>query len=157
MRFLAKSNHVGLGLSLLLCACGEPSSTPDGSESSPSAAVETTSMGSEGQASPGADTSPNSSSSEQEPQSPELLPTWQNFGNAFLRNWCKGCHSNKLQGAARFGAPEGVDLGTLEELRNWQSRVAARATGDTPSMPPAGGPSREEIRRLKQWLELGAP
>lgn len=91
------------------------------------------------------------------PDQETVAPSWENFGDAFLRNWCKGCHSPHLEGKARFGAPAGVDLVTIEDLRQWQARVKARATGDAPSMPPAGGPSPEERARLLQWLSSGAP
>ena len=83
--------------------------------------------------------------------------TWDNFGDGFVRNWCRGCHSPWLNEGERHGAPLGLDLATREDLQQHMDRVLARATGDLPTMPPGGGPSDEERRLLHTWLACGAP
>ncbi len=86
----------------------------------------------------------------------ELL-TYGNFGDAFLRDWCRGCHSPHLTGEARSGAPDGVDFATAEDVEAWADRIAARAANESPTMPPAGGPTTDELDLLAQWLDAGAP
>ena len=39
-------------------------------------------------------------------------PTWESFGQGFLRTWCTPCHSSGLPEGARQGAPLGVDFDT---------------------------------------------
>lgn len=85
------------------------------------------------------------------------LVTYANFGDAFLRNWCRGCHASTLSGDARSGAPEGIDFETLDDARMWADRIEARALGEQASMPPAGGPSLDELELLRAWLEAGLP
>ncbi len=83
--------------------------------------------------------------------------TFDTFADGFLRNWRRSCHSSTLQGQARYGDPEGVDFNTHEDARLWRDRILERATGDDPSMPPAGGPSEEQRALLREWLQAGAP
>lgn len=83
--------------------------------------------------------------------------TYANFGEAFLRNWCRGCHASALSGDERSGAPEGIDFETLDDARMWADRIGARALGPGAGMPPAGGPSPEELELLEAWLDAGVP
>ncbi|MEM7152499.1 MAG: hypothetical protein AAF799_06620 [Myxococcota bacterium] len=85
------------------------------------------------------------------------LVTYENFGDAFIRNWCRGCHSSELTGDARSGAPEGIDFDDRDDVEALADRIEARASGDSPTMPPAGGPSPEELDLLEQWLAAGVP
>ncbi|TPV97113.1 MAG: hypothetical protein B7733_01210 [Myxococcales bacterium FL481] len=87
----------------------------------------------------------------------DVTLTWENFGDGYVRDWCRGCHSMYLEGAARYGAPPGVDFNTHEGVQERLERVIARATGDQPTMPPAGGPTADERELLLQWLDAGAP
>ena len=83
--------------------------------------------------------------------------TYANFGDAFLRNWCRGCHGVQLTGDARSDAPEGIDFETHDDARMWADRIRARAIGEHASMPPAGGPSPEELALLEAWLDADVP
>jgi len=80
---------------------------------------------------------------------------YSNFGEPFLLDWCSGCHSAALPATMRQMAPAGVDFDTLENVRRQKERIAARATGGTPTMPPAGGPSAEEREMLAEWISCG--
>ncbi len=88
--------------------------------------------------------------------SPES-PTWENFGQGFTRNFCRGCHSSMLAPDQRRGAPEGVDFETHQEVLEQIARVEARAAGEAPTMPPGGGATAEDLKLLQQWLDCGAP
>lgn len=78
-----------------------------------------------------------------------------NFGEPFVLNWCRGCHSSALPQGMRQKAPVGVNFDTIADVRSWKDRMMVRAaTGAT--MPPAGGPSAEERALLTEWLGCGA-
>lgn len=78
-----------------------------------------------------------------------------NFGEPFVLNWCRGCHSSTIPMAQRQKAPMTVNFDTLDDVQNWSERIEALATTDTPTMPPAGGPSAAERALLKEWIECG--
>ncbi len=81
---------------------------------------------------------------------------YQNFGKPFALDWCRGCHSSVVPANMRQKAPMGVNFDTLDDVRHWSERIALRASGTQPTMPPAGGPSEEERTLLVEWLGCGA-
>jgi uncharacterized membrane protein len=83
-------------------------------------------------------------------RSPAL--SWDNFGSTYLGRHCNGCHSSLMPESMRQGAPLGIDFDTYAGLLASADRVAARATGEDPSMPPGGGPSDDEIALFSEWL-----
>ena len=87
----------------------------------------------------------------------DLIWNYTNVGKPFLMSWCTSCHHSDLAEQYRAGATVGVDLETYALVQQYSDRILARATGETPTMPPAGGPTTEEIERFQQWLECGAP
>ena len=86
-----------------------------------------------------------------------LMWNYTNVGQPFMMTWCTACHHSDLTAEWRANAPIGVDLNTHQLVQQYSDRILARATGESPTMPPAGGPSDEEIDRLRAWLECGAP
>jgi uncharacterized membrane protein len=80
-----------------------------------------------------------------------------NFGQPFLLDWCRGCHSSELTVENRQGAPLGVDFDNMDMVRSLASRITVRAGTTMPTMPPAAGPSLEERELLIEWLACGAP
>ena len=83
--------------------------------------------------------------------------TYQTFGAPFLSTWCRGCHASALPLDMRQGSPPQINFDDLETTRSLGARILARSVGDTPTMPPAGGPSAAERARLEEWLRCGAP
>jgi uncharacterized membrane protein len=81
---------------------------------------------------------------------------YDNFGAPFVINWCRGCHSSAVPVAMRQKAPADANFDNLEQVRMWSERIAFRAAGTVPNMPPAGGPSEEERALLAEWLACGA-
>ncbi len=81
---------------------------------------------------------------------------YSNFGKPFALDWCRGCHSSSVPSNMRQKAPVGVDFDTLADVQHWKERIAIRATGPMPTMPPAGGPSEEERTLLAEWVGCGA-
>ena len=84
------------------------------------------------------------------------VPTWHSFAQGYVRTWCVGCHTASLTGAERQGAPEGLDFDTWSEVHEARDRITARATGESPDMPPLGGIAREQVDLFAQWLSCGA-
>jgi uncharacterized membrane protein len=80
---------------------------------------------------------------------------YTNFGEPFALDWCRGCHSATLPADMRQSAPADVNFDTHDEVLAWKERILVRATGDSPTMPPAGGPSAEERALLAEWLGCG--
>lgn len=81
---------------------------------------------------------------------------YDNFGEPFIINWCRGCHSGELVGeAARQKAPPDINFDAIEDVRQWSARIAIRGAGSPATMPPAGGPSDEERGLLAEWLGCG--
>lgn len=80
---------------------------------------------------------------------------WSNTGHPLLLTWCTGCHAAPVQGEARRGAPEGVDLDTPAGARLWADRLLARIQAGT--MPPGGGMPAADIAALEAWLACGGP
>ena len=107
-------------------------------------------------------TSGESASDTETPAARQLDPcettnaTYATVGEPFMRTWCTPCHHSELTGDDRPLGSEGVNLDTYELVASHLDRVEARALGENPTMPPAGGPSPEDLERLAFWLECGA-
>jgi hypothetical protein len=81
--------------------------------------------------------------------------TYDTFGEPFMLNWCRGCHSSSIPAGMRQKAPAAVNFDTLEDVRARKDRVAARAASVTATMPPVGGPTIEERELLAEWIACG--
>lgn len=76
--------------------------------------------------------------------------THANFGEGFLLENCQPCHASTT--ANRYGAPEDVYFDTLEAVLGHAERIVERSTGENADMPPSGGVSAEDRRRVQIWL-----
>ena len=83
--------------------------------------------------------------------------TWENFGDPFMRDWCTGCHSDRLEEGERAGAPLMVNLNRYEDVVLQRDRIWLRAADENQTMPPAGGPGEDERALLGEWLACGTP
>ena len=88
--------------------------------------------------------------------------TYDNFGKGFFESYCLRCHSSKVVGDARAGAPTDHNFDTVGDARTVAEHIdklaAAGPGGTNTSMPPAGSaPSEAERRKLGEWLACGAP
>ncbi len=81
--------------------------------------------------------------------------TYDNFGEPFVLDWCRGCHSAAIPAGMRQKAPAAINFDTPDDVRQLGPRIGARAASTTPSMPPAGGPTLEERRLLAEWVTCG--
>ncbi|GDX82472.1 hypothetical protein LBMAG42_42830 [Deltaproteobacteria bacterium] len=83
--------------------------------------------------------------------------TWASVGHPFVLTWCTSCHSGRLTGADRYGAPASVNLDTLDEVRGHAEAISRRSLGPSADMPPRGGVSVSELEAVEAWLACGAP
>jgi uncharacterized membrane protein len=81
--------------------------------------------------------------------------TYDTFGEPFMTNWCRSCHSNELTASMRQNAPIDVNFDTLDEVRAQALAISTSVSQAT--MPPEGGPSDGERAMLVQWIACGAP
>ena len=82
--------------------------------------------------------------------------TFANFGQPFLEANCNYCHGASAQN--RAGAPADFTFDTVDQVVSRRERIAARATGDRPSMPPGPNkPPASERLRLAEWLACAPP
>ena len=80
---------------------------------------------------------------------------YQSFGEPFVLDWCRGCHSSAVPAGMRQLAPIDVNFDNAADIARHKDRIVLRATGATPTMPPAGGPSPEERALLAEWAGCG--
>ncbi len=92
--------------------------------------------------------------------------TYENFGEAFMDDYCTACHASTVTGDDRFDAPVGVDYDTQADIQMLADDIDAwaAATDEVTNafMPPpeatgAAFPSLQERRDLAAWLACGAP
>ncbi len=88
--------------------------------------------------------------------------TAQNFGTAFMQQYCTRCHSSTLSGSARQDAPADVNVDTLEGIRASAGEIdewtGAGPDRENTAMPENGPmPTTDERRKLSEWLACGAP
>ena len=76
--------------------------------------------------------------------------TWANFGAGFLLEQCQSCHA--ATSPDRRGAPADVHFGEELDVVRLRDRIAARALGDPPTMPPEGGVSDSDRALLAVWI-----
>jgi uncharacterized membrane protein len=81
--------------------------------------------------------------------------SYDDFGEPFIANWCRGCHSEGNIPGMRQGAPPDVNFDTLAEVRSYAGEIVDMA-GTGRMMPPAGGPSDAERAMLIEWISCGA-
>ncbi|HTE51774.1 MAG TPA: hypothetical protein VK698_13060 [Kofleriaceae bacterium] len=87
--------------------------------------------------------------------------TYQNFGHAFLEDYCLRCHSEHVLGDAREGAPIDHNFDTLAECKlaaNHMDQRAGSGPNATNELMPPGDPSptQEEREQMSLWLACGA-
>lgn len=83
--------------------------------------------------------------------------TYDNFGKKFFEDYCIRCHSSKLKGDARMGAPAGHDFDSLAGIElvadHIDQKAAAGASKTNVAMPPDNPkPTVEERKKLGEWL-----
>lgn len=88
--------------------------------------------------------------------------TWDNFGKGFMDTYCVRCHSAKLTGAQRQGAPNDHNFDSVELIRaeiDHTDEQAAAGPDAVNTLMPIGDPtpSEAERRQLGEWLACGAP
>jgi len=78
---------------------------------------------------------------------------YNNFGDAFFRHNCQGCHASSTED--RYGAPESVVFDTVDQIWNWKDKIVDTTLGENNKMPPAGSITENDQAMLYWWLECG--
>ncbi len=76
--------------------------------------------------------------------------TWSSWGQGFFRTYCDACHAADTP--QRFGAPEDLTFDTLEQVRQWDSRIRVR-TLEQGDMPLGGGVHEDDLLLLEAFLD----
>ena len=92
---------------------------------------------------------------------PTSTITYENFGRAFMEDFCVNCHSSTKTGEDRMGATEDHDFDTLLGIRQVANHVDQTAgigpASANRNMPPAEEPQPDDSdrRRLAEWISCG--
>ncbi len=76
--------------------------------------------------------------------------TWDGYARGFFLTYCAACHSESA--TDRYGAPEGVDFDTPQQVLDQAERVRARVI-EAQTMPLGGGVPPEDLALLATWLD----
>jgi hypothetical protein len=83
--------------------------------------------------------------------------TYNNFGGAFLNNYCTSCHHSQIPAEDRQGAPLEANFDSAYLAQVWRASIILKAIGEAPTMPPSQSVPTQERRELSEWLNCGAP
>ena len=83
--------------------------------------------------------------------------SWENFGQAFMLNYCNSCHSSAVTGSDRVGAPDEMNFDTLQDVMTWRINIHGAAAVEQAIMPPSKHVGSDEKALLSEWLGCGAP
>ncbi len=83
--------------------------------------------------------------------------TYENFAADFLGSFCTRCHNSALSGAARNGAPAGLNWDQLDVVRDNLDRIRVRATQVNTMPPTEPRPDEDQRALLAEWIDCGAP
>lgn len=86
--------------------------------------------------------------------------TYDNFAKGFFSSYCLRCHSEKVTGSARMGAPTDHNFDTLAEIELLGEHIDQMAASGPEStnddMPPSNPkPNLEERKKLGEWIACG--
>ena len=85
-------------------------------------------------------------------------PNWTTVGAPFIYTWCTPCHAPGLATLEeRQDAPLKVNFGTYEDVVEWEARIDVRIHSEDEPMPPAGGPTPNELDAVSHWIGCGLP
>jgi len=87
----------------------------------------------------------------------DCTDTYENFGKAFMEQYCTRCHASTKTGFARFGAPAGYDFDKPEGIAKEKKEIL-EWTVEKKKMPPVGKkPTDAELSKLTSWLNCEYP
>jgi mono/diheme cytochrome c family protein len=84
---------------------------------------------------------------------PDSMAT-QSAGRKVVANRCATCHNSMASGAARAGAPTGVNYDSLEGIR--LNLDSGWSETESKSMPRGGTLTADEIESVRVFLACGA-
>lgn len=88
--------------------------------------------------------------------SPENVPTFADLEGGIL-SICRRCHSERVVGAARNGAPVVVNFDTYEQVASAAEVMSYMVRSRIMPFPDGNGPTEEQRQQLYQWTDCGKP
>ncbi len=95
---------------------------------------------------------------------PTSTLTYENFGKAFMEDFCTNCHSSTKVGEDRNGATKDHDFDTLLGIRQVANHIdqtaaigPASANRNMPPEDETSQPADSDRERLAEWIACGAP
>ena len=80
--------------------------------------------------------------------------TYDNFGKAFLGQYCLRCHvSTKTSWFARRGAPKQMNFDNVDRVRMIKGMMVLEVATNKQMPPGKAKPTDEERAKFKEWLE----
>lgn len=76
---------------------------------------------------------------------------WNDVGQPLLLEYCSTCHTETAP--ERYGAPEGVNFDTYDQVVALRGAMLAVLTADPPEMPPLLSVPDADQELLISWLE----
>jgi uncharacterized membrane protein len=84
------------------------------------------------------------------------VPTFEDLQMGILPI-CLGCHSARVTGAARHGAPDGLNFDTYEEFESVADTASYLVSQHEMPAPSGDGPTDSERNQLYAWAACGTP
>lgn len=81
---------------------------------------------------------------------PPCPVTWDNYAEGFFVGYCETCHAEGSPN--RHDAPDAVSFGTEADALRLGAAIRLAVLSDTPTMPPGGGLTPDELALLDDWL-----
>ncbi len=81
--------------------------------------------------------------------------TYTAFIEPILSQYCVSCHASTVEGAARAGAPVGVDFDSYQAAS--ANAESANSYIQAGAMPPSAPLSDEDKALVQAWLDAGLP
>ena len=78
-----------------------------------------------------------------------VSPNYYNFGDAFMTQYCLGCHAS--ESLNREGAPTAVTLESLENILEYREAIIRVLQEEV--MPPQGGIAEDMRHTAEEWLD----
>jgi hypothetical protein len=88
-----------------------------------------------------------------DPCAEAYVVTYETFGASFFTENCQACHASTQ--TDREGAPDDVVFDSAADAWRRKDAILARAASEPPTMPPLGGTTEADRRKLRDWLLCG--
>ena len=79
--------------------------------------------------------------------------TYDNFGKDFLSKYCTSCHSEKVTGVKRMGAPSDFNFDSPDKIKPHTKDMVEQVVTNKSMPPTLNRPSDADRTKFGKWLE----